>query len=279
MKRIFPIQWLAAAALLVAATACVGDASKNSYTEVGKTFYCLTTDTSQPQAAPKGHTASGVVSIADGYKTMKLTLAFPIDATTQVTLTTDDMPLTQAGRTGSFTFRSTQVDAGAHQVTELSGFFDDFGPIFVDATIDNRYQVRLTSAPTLFGYTATAVSTEKGEHPSLTSTSVAYQLTLNHNTGKATLIIDPFQLEDKGEVTRMLQIPDIAFSINANGYHLTKDIVEPRTEQGRIPALTITNLDIDVSQNGRYIQGGFYCDGHYMSLLGRMVPSTDILVN
>ena len=207
------------------------------------------------------------------------TLAFPIDATTQVTLTTDDMPLTQAGRTGSFTFRSTQVDAGAHQVTELSGFFDDFGPIFVDATIDNRYQVRLTSAPTLFGYTATAVSTEKGEHPSLTSTSVAYQLTLNHNTGKATLIIDPFQLEDKGEVTRMLQIPDIAFSINANGYHLTKDIVEPRTEQGRIPALTITNLDIDVSQNGRYIQGGFYCDGHYMSLLGRMVPSTDILVN
>lgn len=182
------------------------------------------------------------------------------------TLTTPAMPLTFVG--GSiYSFSSASTTSG---VTNLSGYFDVATVTLWYSFLANGTDQVFSSTQLIYSYSTTTVTNpDNGNHTSYTNSQ--YMFVLDSKCEKCTMVITNFAPNLSGAIQdNQMYWEGLTVTPTATGYVITTD----KAESNLMGTNAITDLTVNLDNQGRTINGNFKCNDFNINVTGDLFPTT-----
>ena len=260
MKKFFNI--LAALAFVFAFSACSHD-SNSEYKFEEQTYYRIV-DNTNIAATPYFARSTVNCTLNPEDKTIQVSTVISLGGSS-FTIETSAMPYTMLN-TNTFKFAGNAKGTG-HDVNNFSGYYDgSTNSVYFEMTVDGKNNVYITSIP-LFPYTTTTVKQADNSAQPLVLDNAIYGLAFDNTLKDGLFAIMNFQLTSIESPYNEIDYKGITVVPNAEGYAITANLMQPNIT-GNLEKYTITDLNINITHQGRVITGTYTCDGKNVSFTG-----------
>lgn len=260
MKKFFSI--LAAFAFIFAFSACSTD-SNSEYKFEEQTYYRIL-DNTNISATPYFARSTVNVTLTPDDKTIQVSTVISLGGSS-FTIETSALPYSMLN-SNTYKFAGNAKATG-HDVSNFSGYYDSStNSVYFEMTVDGKNNVYITSIP-LFPYTKTTVAQANNSTEPLMLDNAIYGLAFDNTFKDGLFAIMNFQLTSLESPYNEIDYKGITVVPNAEGYAITAELLKPSTS-GNLEKYTITNLNINVTHQGRVISGSYSCDGKNVTFNG-----------
>jgi len=195
------------------------------------------------------------------------TIKFTATATTNdnqtFTFTTSTMQMTQSA-SYIYSFTESSVSSGAN-ISGLTGYLDlATGVMWYRFNVEGQYTV-YSSTHLVYAYTTTVITSPQGA--TFDHTQSAYLFAMNSTGTSCVLQISNFIPNTSGSVqASLIEYDGLAVTPTLDGYHVTADSVPSSYSS----YYAITDLDINLTDNGKVVSGSFTANEHVYTLNGKL---------
>ncbi|MBO4813388.1 MAG: hypothetical protein J5523_00350 [Muribaculaceae bacterium] len=260
MNKILNIS--AALAFIFVISACSTD-SNSEYKFEEQTYYRIV-DNTNISATPYFARSTVNFTFTPDDKTIQVSTVISLGGSS-FTIETSAMPYTMLNA-NTYKFAGNAKATG-HEVTGFSGYYDSAtNSVYFEMTVDGKNNVYITSTP-LFPYTTTTVVPADNSAQPIILDNAIYGLAFDNTLKDGLFAIMNFQLTSIESPYNEIDYKGITVVPNAEGYAITADLLKPSIS-GNVEKYTITDLTINITQQGRSIAGSYTCDGKNVTFSG-----------
>ena len=158
--------------------------------------------------------------------------------------------------------------ASGHDVADFTGLYDvATNAVYIEMTLDGQYRTYITSIP-LFPYSTTTVKLADNTAEPLELDNAIDGVAFDTTLKDGLFAIMNFQLSSIESPVSEIDYKGVTVKPTTVGYEITADILTPSSTYN-LDKYTITDVIINIGEQGRAINGSYKCGNYEVVFSGR----------